>query len=185
MVISAEVGSGGGHGSDGMPSTVKLPNIFTITAKGGGQACVGCIEVRPDADWYSAGDGYSGGGSGGHAAAGIRGAVGGTNGGNGGGSSSSGGHGTGENIGDYIFKHFNLSPGPGGQVCCSTTNPSYHYGGGGGGVMVNGEGPFSYEYQGKGYGGGGGGENNHNRPPPNDKPNHGLPGVILVEVVKA
>ena len=51
--------------------------------------------------------------------------------------------------------------------------------------MVNGEGPFSYEYQGKGYGGGDGGENYHNRPPPNDKPNLGLPGVILVEVVKA
>ena len=48
-----------------------------------------------------------------------------------------------------------------------------------------GDGPFSYEYQGKGYGGGDGGKNYHNRPPPNDKPNLGLPGVILVEVVKA
>ena len=177
MVISAEVG--GGSWNDGSPSTVKLPTIFTITARGGGKACVGCVVGRPDVHWNSAGNGYSGGGSGGSAP--TRGSVGGTNGGNGVG--SYGGHGTGEDIGVYIFRHFNLSPGEGGQPCCKIGN--YHYGGGGGGVMVNGEGPFSYEYQGNGYGGGGGGENYHNRPPPNDKPNIGLPGVILVEVVKA
>ena len=171
MVITAKVARGGLCGNcDTYSSTVHLPTITTITARGGGNA---------DGDGNGAGNGYSGGGSGGSAP--TRGSVGGSNGGNGGG--SYGGHGTGENIGVYIFRHFNLSPGEGGQPCCKPGN--YHYGGGGGGVMVNGEGPFSYEYQGKGYGGGDGGENYHNRPPPNDKPNLGLPGVILVEVVKA
>ena len=93
------MGAGGiwdGQGqNDGSPSTVKLPTIFTITARGGGRACVGCIVGRPDVHWNSAGNGYSGGGSGGSAP--TRGSVGGTNGGNGGG--SYGGHGTGEGLG--------------------------------------------------------------------------------------
>ena len=99
---------------------------------------------------------------------------GGTNGGDGEG--AGGGKGTGEDITQYIFRSWTLSPGRGGKPYTSAGD---WYGGGGGGVLVDGGGPMYSNYQGSGYGGGGGGYNG------NGGYESGLPGVILIEVIKA
>ena len=78
--------------------------------------------------------------------------------------------GTGEDISEYTFTSFTLTPGAGGEYYY--VNQYSSYGGGGGGVLVNGWGPEAKQGEGKGYGGGEGG---HLR--------DGLRGVILLEIV--
>ena len=85
------------------------------------------------------------------------------------GEGSRGGSGTHEDISDYIFTTWTLTPGDGGS-------PSYNYwlkyfGGGGGGVLVNSSGPSTNQYKGQGYGGGG-----------NGWYADGLPGLVLLEI---
>ena len=82
------------------------------------------------------------------------------------------GSGTGEDISEYSFTAWTLSPGAGGK-CYSYGSSSYYYGGGGGGVMVDGLGPEASQYQGQGYGGGGNRYSSYS---------DGLKGVILLEV---
>ena len=106
------------------------------------------------------GDGYSGGGD--------KGNDGGTDGGAGGG--PNGGHGTGENITEFSFNSWILSPGKGGEKFEGRDGG----GGGGGGVLVDEEGPRAEEWTGQGYGGGGCGKNLWTQ---------GLPGVVLLETV--
>ena len=171
MVITAKVGDGR-NGYDGYPSTVILPRFATVTARGGKQG------------WYQGqggnmgGNGYSGGAGGGHPRFGGAGWSGGSNGGNGNGYGNGnmrGGMGTGENLAAYTLDHFKLSPGQGGKYYHDSNNNNFYYGGGGGGVLVDYDGPSTSPWQGKGYGGGGGG---------NHSSEEGLPGVILVEVVR-
>ena len=160
MVITATVGAAAVYMQDGLPSTVELPTITTITAKGGGRG------------WnrhQNGGAGYSGGGS--YYKSSALG-NGGSNGGRGGG--DRGGEGTGENIATYVFKHFQLSPGKGGDVFHDSVNGGY-FGGGGGGVLVNGNGPTASQEYSQGYGAGGGYEGTPKM--------QGLSGVILLEVV--
>ena len=160
MVITATVGAAAIHRKDGLPSTVELPTITTITAKGGGRGW--------NRHQYG-GAGYSGGGSWEKTSSSGRG---GSNGGRGGG--ARGGEGTGENIANYHFKHFQLSPGKGGDVHYESPNGGEYFGGGGGGVLVNGNGPTASQEHSQGYGGGSGYEGT---------PKHALSGVILFEVV--
>ena len=105
------------------------------------------------------GDGFSGGGD--------KCNNGGTDGGAGGG--HNGGHGTGENIREFTFNSWILSPGEGGKRFEGRDG-----GGGGGGVLVDEDGPRAEEWTGQGYGGGGCGENFYTK---------GLPGVVLLETV--
>ena len=105
---------------------------------------------------------------------------GGSNGSDGEGSSSDGtfGHGSGDDLSKYILKNWKLSPGEGGQGWVDpTSDPAepYRCGGGGGGVLINGHGP-ERESKAVGQGYGGGGANNGSWI-------HGLPGVILMEIV--
>ena len=116
------------------------------------------------------GAGYSGGGQ----AQGI-GHSGGSDGSDGDG--TYGGSGTQEEISDYIFITWTLTPGDGGSAHYSTYytgNGGSWNGGGGGGVLVNSKGPGTdTEYNGQGYGGGGSGAS----------PNRiGLPGLVLLEI---
>ena len=161
MVITAKVGDGR-NGHDGYPSTVRLPRIATVTARGGKQG------------GSMGGNGYSGGAGGGHPSFGGAGWSGGSNGGNGNGNMR-GGMGTGEHLAAYTLDHFKLSPGQGGTYYHRSHGNNFYYGGGGGGVLVDSDGPSTSPWQGKGYGGGGGG---------NHSSEEGLPGVILVEVVR-
>ena len=163
MVITAKVGDGR-NGYDGYPSTVILPRFATVTARGGKQGQGGNM----------GGNGYSGGAGGGHPRFGGAGWSGGSNGGNGNGYGR-GGMGTGENLAAYTLDHFKLSPGQGGKYYHDSNDNNFYYGGGGGGVLVDYDGPSTSPWQGKGYGGGGGG---------NHSSEEGLPGVILVEVVR-
>ena len=109
------------------------------------------------------GDGYSGGGQYDRYT--------GYNGGSDGsaGEGSLGGSGTGEDIKEYVFKTWTLTPGAGGR---GRECGSYHCGGGGGGVLVDGAGPDTDQFKGQGYGGGGGGSGYDT----------GLPGIVLVEI---
>merc|ERR1712012_118644 len=50
-----------------------------------------------------------------------------------------GGRGTGEDVTQYKFDHYKLSPGDAGERYESSYG--YYYGGGGGGVLINGVGP--------------------------------------------
>ena len=105
-------------------------------------------------------DGYSGGGYwiSGDA---VRGGYDGSNGEGGG-----GGQGTGEDVRNYSFENFLLTPGAGGYR---------EGGGGGGGVLVNGGGPpRDHQGQGEGYGGGGEGSI--------DRYIDGLPGLVIIEI---
>ena len=107
------------------------------------------------------GDGYSGGGGYGMYNGGANGSK---------GEGANGGSGTGGDISNLKFKYWDLSPGDGGKH-------DSNLGGGGGGVLVNGEGPTRKEHhegQGNGYGAGGSGCSCNP---------HGLPGVILMEIV--
>ena len=135
-------------------STVSINGVTTVSADSGQEPYVSGTHVH-------GGDGYSGGGE--YAREGYFGSDGGSNGGDG--EASHGGSGTGENISDYTFTAWTLTPGAGGKYDDFDT-----YGGGGGGVLVEGLGPAAFEVQGQGYGGGGGGLTN------------GLQGVILLEV---
>ena len=84
------------------------------------------------------------------------------------------GRGTGEDVTQYKFDHYKLSPGDAGERYYSSGGYYYgwYYGGGGGGVMINGVGPDrESKHQGQGYGGGGGAFNS------------GLPGVVILEIV--
>ena len=114
------------------------------------------------------GKGYSGGGQF------IRDTLAGYNGGSDGsdGEGSLGGSGTGEDIREYVFKTWTLTPGAGGEDQGCFINQC---GGGGGGVLVDGAGPdsdYSY-YRGRGYGGGGNGGYEFY---------FGLPGIVLLEI---
>ena len=163
MVITAKVGAAAVYTQDGLPSTVELPTITTITAKGGGRGW--------NRHQYG-GAGYSGGGSWEKTSSSGRG---GSNGGRGGG--ARGGEGTGENIATYAFKHFQLSPGKGGDAYYESANDGEYKGGGGGGVLVNGNGPTSSQKHSQGYGGGSGGFGE------TGTARYALSGVILLEVV--
>ena len=82
------------------------------------------------------------------------------------GEGSGGGSGTGEDIREYVFTAWTLTPGAGGihyEDGC--------YGGGGGGVMVDGAGPDTDQYTGQGFGGGGSGRGTN-----------GLEGLVLLEI---
>ena len=114
-------------------SAIKINNHETFRAEPG--------RSTPN---LNGGDGYSGGGS--------YDSAGGSDGSDGEG--NYGGHGTGEDITNYKFFAFEITPGQGGNAD----------GGGGGGVLVNGQGPDGGS-KGQGYGGGGG----HS-------------GVVLIEV---
>ena len=83
------------------------------------------------------------------------------------GGGSEGGSGTHEDISDYIFTTWKLTPGDGGLP-----NGNLE-GGGGGGVMVDEFGPEADEYDGQGYGGGGSGSQFIFK---------GLPGLVLLEI---
>jgi len=107
---------------------------------------------------YSSNNGYSGSG--------------GFDGSDGGG--DNGGSGTHEDISDYIFTTWTLTPGDGGSAYYSSGH-SFYYGGGGGGVLVNSSGPGTDKYKGQGYGGGGNGRTI-------DGHEIGLPGIILLEI---
>ena len=204
MVITAKVGG------QEEPSTIRLPNT-TITANQGEWGGSLMVTTCPDEHWgscshkcegrcsYMGGGGYSGGGSGGvdyqigdNFLKDQKGFNGGSNGGNGEGDPGfrdgfdGRAKGTGENIADYSFKNFKLSPGEGGRYhyysykensICTNCNRAVYYGGGGGGVLVDSKGPTATSSQGKGYGGGGGAGCLKGC-------NTGLPGVILLEVVK-
>ena len=156
--ISAFVGSGG------TTSNVSVNSIITEANPGGSGSASG-------------GNGYSGGGS-----ADLNmftfniensyGAGGGYDGGPGYGMSYYG-SGTGENVRDYFFDSFVLTPGDGGV-------PTTWSGGGGGGVLVNGKGPEgSNIHQGQGYGGGGPGTLRKNTA--SHKVN-GLQGIVILEL---
>ena len=101
--------------------------------------------------WTDGGSGY-GGGSGGSDGVGT-----------------DGGSGTHEDISEYIFNSWTLTPGDGGSAF-------YGDSGGGGGIMVNSGGPGGDKYKGQGYGGGGNGQISHNT---------GYPGLVLLETSSA
>ena len=82
-------------------------------------------------------------------------------------------------ITSYKFDNLVLSPGAGGEKYYYSPFQDY-YGGGGGGVQVNGAGPLRDTVNvGEGYGGGGG----YHLDDGGNPLQHGLPGVILLEVV--
>ena len=163
---------GGGSGYLALSSQAVTPGETQLTVSvgiertpstvsAGGQII---LEARPGHDGFynntnCGGDGYSGGGDG---CCHPFGYPGGSDGSDGEGDGQQG-RGTGEDISNYKFAYFFLSPGAGGYR---------KYGGGGGGVLVNGEGPPVEKGQGEGYGGGGEGY----------RPSHGLQGVVLMEI---
>ena len=151
--ISARVGA------RNQASTININGVTNLTAMNGQDG------------GNSGGDGYSGGGGclscdGGSDDGGSNG---GSDGGDGEG--SDGGSGSKQNIRDYTFTSWTLTPGAGGK---SFFGGGYYKGGGGGGVMVDGRGASgASQYQGEGYGGGGSGGGAFT---------DGLQGVILLEV---
>ena len=152
VIIDAMVGAG----NQASTAMFNLDPNTTVTAESGYEALYG--------DHHNdGGDGYSGGASSGDWYGGSDG---------GWGQGSSGGRGTGEDIRDYIFDTWRLSPGAGGYFYIGTG--TLFYGGGGGGVLVSGAGPEASQYHGQGYGGGG---NSHEY-------REGLQGVILLEVAE-
>ena len=115
------------------------------------------------------GDGYCGGGDYGHY-------KGGTSGSDGEGRGNEGG-GTGEDVTAFHIVNFVITSGAGGSY---TNQWGNSVGGGGGGVLIDGQGPKrdnGNHNQGQGYGGGGCG-----RTSSGDTLQHGLPGVVLIEV---
>ena len=133
-------------GASAQPSSVTFNGTSIVANPGQGG----------DSD-NDGGAGYSGGGQYDY------GYSGGYDGSDGGG--SHGGSGTHEDISDYIFTTWKLTPGDGGS-------PAGSWGGGGGGVLVDQLGPDADDYQGQGYGGGGGGYS----------PTRGLSGLVLLEI---
>ena len=112
---------------------------------------------------YGGGMGYSGGGAGRYNS-GYSGGSGGSD-----GEGPDGGQGSHEDISEYIFTTWTLTPGDGGSAF-------YGDSGGGGGIMVNSGGPGGDKYKGQGYGGGGNGQISHNT---------GYPGLVLLETSSA
>jgi len=183
--------SGGGGGSGYLYYTI-LPSFpwsimdFTVTVGSFGEPSVVkflngpydgmyFIDADPGQNGYhngsdNGGDGYCGGGAGccnQHGSMPYCGGSDGSDGENDVADGDGGGHGTGEDIKEYKFDNFELSPGKGG--CWGI-----EAGGGGGGVLVNGQGPEELNPgQGEGYGGGGNGVDLAD----------GHQGVILVELV--
>merc|ERR1719348_1140081 len=106
------------------------------------------MEVMPGTsdDGIKAGDGYSGGG--GFCMNARDTCLGGSGGGDGVDGPcewcTQGGHGSGEDLSRFQLKHFQLTPGAGGQ---SYEDLGVFCGGGGGGVLVNGQGPEASPYQ--------------------------------------
>ena len=82
------------------------------------------------------------------------------------------GRGTGEDVSDYHFNNFVLTPAPGGY-----RDGSGGGGGGGGGVLVNNVGPQPH-HEGTGQGYGGGGEGTYDQ----DFTFQGLQGVVIIEL---
>ena len=80
-----------------------------------------------------------------------------------------GGEGTGEDISNYVFASWTLTPGVGGKTASS------RFGGGGGGILVDGAGPQPINTVGQGYGGGASGYGG-------DPDRFGVPGLILMEI---
>ena len=158
-IINATVGMGAHDWRVSNKSSVSIhesgrPGIISITAEGGQDG---------KGDMSFGGDGYSGGGGGD-----CQGSSGGSNGSDGDAEEcSNAGHGTREDISEYRFTSWTLTPGAGGDYYSYSSTSC----GGGGGVMINGEGPEATQYHGRGFGGGGGFYSNH-----------GLQGVILLEI---
>ena len=142
------------------PSTFEVDGLMTAAESG----------ERGDGVFASGGDGYSGGGGRGLCYGGSDGRDGVCiDGGMGVGS------GTGEDLRNFTFESWTLTPGDGGVYFEESWH--YYYGGGGGGVIVNGAGPEDdYGLQGQGYGGGGNGYY---------KFDDGKQGVILLEIESA
>ena len=177
---SAGVGGGGGSGYIQYQSIILDPGHHSIIAKVGDRTQSSTVmideesitaESGEDGGDYPGGDGYSGGGGHGDMCSG------GSNGGHGyciDGGVYGGGYGTGEDIREYIFTTWTLTPGDGG----SFVEDGWHSysGGGGGGVLVDGEGPQETTgVRGQGYGGGGNGYYGVWY-------GEGLQGVVLLEI---
>ena len=150
-------------GSSGTSSNVSVNSVVTNANPG-------------ESGFYDGGDGYSGGGSAdiifSSSVKNTYGAGGGYDGGRGYGSQNYGG-GTGENVRDYTFDSFVLTPGEGGV-------PASWSGGGGGGVLVNGKGPDgSNIHQGQGFGGGGPGILSTDTA---SDISNGLQGIVILEL---
>lgn len=165
--------AGGGSGYLNFFTAVLPPVTSEITARVGWGRDKSVVMIygstysaAPGLDGLNGGSGYSGGG-------GSCSCDGGSNGLPGPNQWWSGGQGTGEDIAQYAFKNFSLSPGIGGEYVPSSL---YSSGGGGGGVIVNGESPSHSESQGEGYGGGGSGDMYSEM--------GGLPGIIIMEIVE-
>ena len=186
LTVLAVGGGGRGYGSGGGSGYLQyqkkridqFSGITSINAKAGGPD-------NPSSVTYNNGTivlanpgqgGNLGGGGKGYSGAGqfIRDTLDGYNGGSDGsdGEGSPSGSGTGEDIREYVFKTWTLTPGAGGVDQGCSINQC---GGGGGGVLVDGAGPdsdYSY-YRGRGYGGGGNGGYEFF---------FGLPGIVLLEI---
>ena len=121
--LSVNVGKDGNFGGTGDSTTlgIYLSDDNLVEAPGG---------IGGDDNEERGGDGYSGGGGG--STTGFPGGSGGFNGGDGEHSpfSSDGGKGSGIQINEFEFEHFELSPGAGGEG-------EYDRAGGGGGVLIN------------------------------------------------
>lgn len=178
-------GAGGGSGYVQYKSLTLSRGVTEISVFVGSGSTSSNVSVNGDITnanpgengVYVGGDGYSGGGS-----ADINiypdentfGAGGGYDGGRGYGILWYG-DGTGENVRDYTFDSFILTPGDGGV-------PVSWSGGGGGGVLVNGKGPEgSNIHQGQGYGGGGPGTLSTYAASVISNTN-GLQGIVILEL---
>lgn len=175
-------GGGGGKLHGGGSGYLQYQRIWLSTGISSLHAVAGacCFPAQPSTVTYNGtsivanpgqrgeydnggGAGYSGGAEGNAGFGAYNGGSGGSDGGG-----SGGGSGTHEDISDYIFTTWNLTPGDGGSA--QSYSGSW-YGGGGGGVMVDGSGPETDRYNGQGYGGGG-----------NGWYADGLPGLVLLEI---
>ena len=186
LTILAVGGGGEGNGQGGGSGHLQYQKkkidpssgITSLKAKAGGAAEASSVTYNgsivlvqanpgqsgdPDND---GGDGYSGGGG---YVSGLE-CNGGSDGSAGEGHDGLGGSGTGEDIREYVFTTWTLTPGAGGVHY----NSSRCLGGGGGGVMVDGTGPHTDQYKGQGYGGGGNGKTGAG---------NGLQGLILLEIL--
>ena len=169
--------AGGGSGYLALYSDYISPGVTDITVKVGdqahgsqlaanGQLLVEAAHGQHGFAGIKGGDGYCGGGD-----RFPRPSRGGTAGSDGEGDGQEG-RGTGEEVSDYHFNNFVLTPAPGGY-----RDGSGGGGGGGGGVLVNNVGPQPH-HEGTGQGYGGGGEGSYDPA----FTFQGLQGVVIIEL---